>query len=278
MKRTYLHIGEIAQLLGITPKAIRHYQKIGLLREPERSEGGYRLYDAQDLLRLHRIRRLQALGLSLKQIKTVLGDTSQEQTLRNVLRVLDDELAVQIQVLEERKERVQTLLAMETLDSVTETTGDSPNVQAVKDYLEAHNIAISPELMAQEMQMYGHLENFHWGDGQDEAVKELSMKLLEYANEHHEEYHQLLALGERLVTIASLSPDAPEVEQLTRDFKVYFTENTYFFDIGKQISKDFPTIPDPFNAIFSELMMSGYTLAQQRVFDVLKQVIEENNS
>ena len=39
--RTQLHIGEIAQLLGITPKAIRHYQKVGLLAEPERSEAGY---------------------------------------------------------------------------------------------------------------------------------------------------------------------------------------------------------------------------------------------
>ena len=70
--RTQLHIGEIAQLLGVTPKAIRHYQKVGLLAEPERSEAGYRLYGAQNRLRLQRIRRLQALGLSLKQIKVVL--------------------------------------------------------------------------------------------------------------------------------------------------------------------------------------------------------------
>jgi|GEM_PF-1732905 len=50
--RTQLHIGEIAQLLGVTPKAIRHYQKVGLLAEPERTEAGYRLYGAQELLRL----------------------------------------------------------------------------------------------------------------------------------------------------------------------------------------------------------------------------------
>ncbi len=273
MKRTYLHIGEIAKLLGITQKAIRHYQKIGLLRETERSEAGYRLYDAQDLLRLQRIRRLRALGLSLKQVKVVLGDASQEQTLRNVLLTLDEELSTQIQVLEERRERVRTLLAMEILDEVTETVVDSPNLQAVKDLLNAHNIAISAELMAQEMQMYGHLENFHWGDGHNEAVKELSMQLLHYAGTHSEEYRQLLALGEQLIAIAPLSPDASEVEQLARDFKAYFMENTYFFDMSKQISKDFPTMPDPFNAIFSELMMSGYTPAQQRVFDGLKQMI-----
>lgn len=278
MKRTYLHIGEIAQLLGITQKAIRHYQKIGLLREPERSENGYRLYDAQDVLRLQRIRRLQALGLSLKQVRTVLGDASQEQTLRNVLIALDEELATQIQALEERREQVRTLLAKETLDDVTEIAVDSPMLQAVRELLEKHDIAISPELMTQEIQVYGHLESFHWGDGHEEAVKELSMQLLHYANEHAEEYRQLLVLGEKLVTIASLPPDAPEVEQLTQDFKTYFTTHTLFFEMSKQISKDFPTMPDPFNAIFSELMMSGYTPAQQRVFEVIRQLAEENNT
>ena len=278
MKRTYLHIGEIAQLLGITPKAIRHYQKIGLLREPERSESGYRLYNAQDLLRLQRIRRLQSLGLSLKQVKVVLGDASQEQTLRNVLLALDEELSTQIQVLGKRREHVRTLLAMETLDDVMETSGDSPEMQAVKDYLKAHNIAVSEELMAQEMRMYAHLENFHWGDGHEEAVKELSTQLLDYAIEHPEEHRHLLTLGERLVAIASLPLDAPEVEQLAHDFRAYFTENNSFFDMSKETGERFPMHSEPFNAIFTELMMSGYTPAQQRVFDEIKRLVEENNT
>lgn len=278
MKRTYLHIGEVAQLLGVTPKAIRHYQKVDLLREPERSEAGYRLYDAQDLLRLQRIRRLQSLGLSLRQIKTVLGDTSQEQTLRNVLLTLDEEISTQIQVLEQRRERVRTLLATETVDEVTDVTVDSPNLRAVKDYLEAQNIAISPELMAQEMQMYTHLESFHWGDGHEEAVKELSAQLLQYVSEHPEEYRQLLALGERLVAIASLSPNAGEVEQLAQDFRAYFTENSFFIDMSTQVGEHLPTMSNPFNAIFSELMMSGYTPAQQRVFEEIKRLVEENNT
>lgn len=42
--RTQLHIGEVAQLLGVTPRTIRHYQKVGLLAEPERTGAGYRLY------------------------------------------------------------------------------------------------------------------------------------------------------------------------------------------------------------------------------------------
>ncbi len=66
-----LHIGEVAHLLGVTQKTIRHYHKVGLLAEPARSQGGYRLYTTSDLRRVLRIRRLQALGLSLKQIKGI---------------------------------------------------------------------------------------------------------------------------------------------------------------------------------------------------------------
>jgi DNA-binding transcriptional MerR regulator len=83
--RTTLHIGEMAQLLGVTTKTIRHYHRVGLLAEPTRSQGDYRLYDASALRRLLRIRRLQSLGLSLKQIKAILGEPDQQRSLREVL-------------------------------------------------------------------------------------------------------------------------------------------------------------------------------------------------
>ena len=50
--RELLQIGEVAKLIGVSPKTIRYYHEIGLLAEPKRTEGGYRLYMAQDLLRL----------------------------------------------------------------------------------------------------------------------------------------------------------------------------------------------------------------------------------
>lgn len=53
--RELLRIGEVAQLSGITSNAVRYYHRIGLLPEPERTDGGYRLYDASNLLTLQRI-------------------------------------------------------------------------------------------------------------------------------------------------------------------------------------------------------------------------------
>ncbi len=104
--RELLQIGEVAKLIGVSPKTIRYYHQIGLLAEPKRTEGGYRLYAAHDLLRLQRIRRLRSLGLPLDRIKEILGesDVEQEVMLRNALQSLVQELTAQIIELEERRE------------------------------------------------------------------------------------------------------------------------------------------------------------------------------
>ncbi|HET8628651.1 MAG TPA: MerR family DNA-binding transcriptional regulator, partial [Thermomicrobiales bacterium] len=52
--REILPIGEVVRLLGVTTETVRHYHKVGLLAEPRRSAGGYRLYTAADLLRPYR--------------------------------------------------------------------------------------------------------------------------------------------------------------------------------------------------------------------------------
>jgi DNA-binding transcriptional MerR regulator len=60
-----------AKLTGVTVKALRHYERVGLL-EPRRTRARYRRYALGDLQRIERILALKSLGLSLKTIKTVL--------------------------------------------------------------------------------------------------------------------------------------------------------------------------------------------------------------
>lgn len=101
--RELLQIGEIARLVGVSTKTIRYYHEITLLPEPERTGSGYRLYTAQHLLRLQRIRRLRALGLSLERIREILNETPEknESTLRAALHSLVEETTAQILELEE---------------------------------------------------------------------------------------------------------------------------------------------------------------------------------
>lgn len=61
-----------AQLTGLTAKAIRHYESIGLCQPPQRTEAGYRLYSEEALFRLRRIRYFRDLKFSLEEIRALL--------------------------------------------------------------------------------------------------------------------------------------------------------------------------------------------------------------
>lgn len=63
-----MRIGEIAERVGVHPRTVRFYERLGLLREPARTASGYRKYDDHALNRLVFIRNAQAAGLTLNEI------------------------------------------------------------------------------------------------------------------------------------------------------------------------------------------------------------------
>lgn len=67
-----LKIGELAKRTGCLVETIRYYEHEGLLLEPARSEGNYRLYTAIHLERLQFIRHCRALDLTLEEIRNLL--------------------------------------------------------------------------------------------------------------------------------------------------------------------------------------------------------------
>lgn len=75
-----LQIGQIAQKSGMSVDTIRYYEKEGLLKKPARSAGGFRTYPKETVDQLVFIRKAQALGLTLKEIKKIMccGDKGLE--------------------------------------------------------------------------------------------------------------------------------------------------------------------------------------------------------
>ena len=65
-------IGRVAQDTGVTIDTIRFYEKQGLLRRSPRSEGGFRLFGAEDIEALKFVRKAQELGFSLNEIRELL--------------------------------------------------------------------------------------------------------------------------------------------------------------------------------------------------------------
>jgi DNA-binding transcriptional MerR regulator len=72
-RRTY-QVKEVAEVSGVSVRALHHYDAIGLLTPRARSAAGYRLYDEEDLLRLQQILIGRELGLSLEAIRRSLDD------------------------------------------------------------------------------------------------------------------------------------------------------------------------------------------------------------
>jgi DNA-binding transcriptional MerR regulator len=86
-----LRIQEVAAETGLTPRTIRYYEELGLLAPVARSDGAYRLYDAEDLDRLRFIRGLRDdAGFSLAEIGQLLEDEQARARNRQHFRATAD--------------------------------------------------------------------------------------------------------------------------------------------------------------------------------------------
>ncbi|VXC08937.1 MerR family transcriptional regulator [Pseudoclavibacter sp. 8L] len=72
MTEETMQIGKLADRTGMSIRSLRHYDEIGLLVPSARTEGGFRLYTAEDEERLLLIRRMKPLGYSLEQMRELL--------------------------------------------------------------------------------------------------------------------------------------------------------------------------------------------------------------
>lgn len=108
-----MHIGELAEKTGLSLRTIRHYDEIGLLKASGRTEGGFRLYSADDRDRLILIRRMKPLGFTLEEMMALLKvidtlDGGGDSTDPHVRAELDSFIEQTI----ERRRKLEEQLAM----------------------------------------------------------------------------------------------------------------------------------------------------------------------
>lgn len=98
---------ELAELAGTTVNTIRHYHRIGLLDEPERTYNGYKQYGVRELVCLLRILRLAGLGVPLAKIAHVGAGG---QAAKSALKEVDAELVVRIKRLQRARTDIAAVL------------------------------------------------------------------------------------------------------------------------------------------------------------------------
>ncbi len=67
-----LGVAEVGRRTGLTRKALRIYEELGLVEPAARTEAGYRLYDDEALRRIELVSRAKVLGLTLTEAKEFL--------------------------------------------------------------------------------------------------------------------------------------------------------------------------------------------------------------
>ncbi|MFQ8706301.1 MAG: MerR family transcriptional regulator [Thomasclavelia sp.] len=109
MKERLFTIGEAAKLMRTTVRTLQYYDKKGLLKPSYFSNGGRRLYNAKDIIRLHQILSFKYLGFSLEQIKSKLFPLDNPQEVAIVLDNQKKIIEKQISDLTKAKQAIETL-------------------------------------------------------------------------------------------------------------------------------------------------------------------------
>jgi DNA-binding transcriptional MerR regulator len=113
-----MKIGELASLAGTTPKAVRYYERLGLLRAATRGDNLYRYYEDTHLHQLRFIRRAQRLGLTLAEIGELM-ELARQARCNELRSTLDELFARKIRDYELR------ITALKTLRQEIQPEGDS---------------------------------------------------------------------------------------------------------------------------------------------------------
>ena len=270
-----LLIGEVAQLLGTTPKAIRHYEKVGLLNKLERSESGYRLYTANDLLRLHRIKKLQYLGLSLLQIKNVLEDGDSGIEFERVLKTLLGEVESQIEHFEGRQHNLRRMLAEEaTFEEDISDPDEKPHVVGLlEEHLGELWNNLDPLILKQMTGFWNTLDGFHWPEG----YKGFQKSLARYIGNHPAECKRLLALEERLAVLAHRPESSHEVEQLAEDYAVFFENSAFAAEIRGELEQA-EKFMNGLETILAGVVVNAMSTTQKRCMELLGELLSSRKA
>lgn len=193
----FMTVGELAKQMGTTVRTLQYYDREGLLCPTAESEGGRRLYTHKDMIRLHQIQALKALGFSLGDIKTRLVslDTPEE---------VADALTQQAQAIREKIEQLS-----ETLTAVEALKEEVQKMQEV-DFKKYADIVVNLQMHNEYYWLIKHFDDSMLDHIRDRFDQESGIRFI---GQFHKLMDQVLECRER-----ELSPEDEKVQALAARF------------------------------------------------------------
>lgn len=211
-----IKINDFAKLTKTTVKTVLYYHKIGLIKEPERSAKGYRLYGGEELTRMRLILHMKSIGMDLRRIKATIGDTKNEKSLRNILISFREELRAEQKNIEARISRIDELLLKKHLE-LEKDTASTALFEKIADLVGEKQMegyaGFCPEIYEQQKDLFGIYDDFQWGEGLADHFKDIG----EYFKHNPEQFQRALGFGNRLAKLDKLDENDPEVESLAME-------------------------------------------------------------
>ncbi|RHR10087.1 MerR family transcriptional regulator [Pseudoflavonifractor sp. AF19-9AC] len=210
-------IQELSRLSGVTTRALRWYDQIGLLKPSRVAESGYRYYGRAEVDRLQDILYYRALGVELARIKECLDDPSFDRlaALRSHLTALEAE-----------RERLEKLIR-----SVKDTIGAEERNEIMRD--EQKFEAFKKRAVEHNEETYGAEIRAKYGD---QEVDEANAAVMNLTQEQHQEWTNLgREIQERLEAAvqAGLSPENEEGKEIVALHRRWLTITGNRYDPNK---------------------------------------------
>lgn len=89
-----MNIKTAAEKTGLTKKAIKYYESVGIVSPNKNSENNYREYMEKDIIKLNLIGALRLLDIPVNEIKSVIqGEKTLKEVMENTLKTIDESIS-----------------------------------------------------------------------------------------------------------------------------------------------------------------------------------------
>ncbi|BDH76907.1 MerR family transcriptional regulator [Actinomyces naeslundii] len=208
-------VGEVSTLLGVSVRALHHWDETGLVHPSRRSAAGYRLYCEADIMRIQQVLVYRQTGMNLADIKMVL-DEPETDAMTHLRR--------QRELVQGQVSHLQQML--NSIDMVMEIHQSGARI----------SVAEMAEIWGTDWDPV-YIEDAHaqWGDTEDWAEsyrRKAQMSRADWERAHEETVALETALAEAMRS--GVKPGSPEANALARWHRKDF--NRWFeVSISKQV-------------------------------------------